>query len=159
MSALSQFLLLFQSSDMSDVDMSSLVSSEVTPPSASSNMKSEFPQKTGSKILVKQEPRDEHSPQGRAGGQQQHWQQRHHQRQQPQPQARPIPRPMIRANRTSDGQSKMVLGQTALAGIVISSGPDGHFETYEGEVSREFFVPGTFDKFSFIFSHFPFCYL
>ena len=33
----------------------------------------------------------------------------------------------------SGGQkSKMTLGQMALAGIVISSGPGDHFETYEG---------------------------
>ena len=30
------------------------------------------------------------------------------------------------------GQAKMTLGQMALAGIVISSGPGDHFETYEG---------------------------
>ena len=30
------------------------------------------------------------------------------------------------------GQSKMTLGQMALAGIVISSGPGDHFETFEG---------------------------
>lgn len=30
------------------------------------------------------------------------------------------------------GQTKMTLGQLALAGIVISSGPGDHFETYEG---------------------------
>ena len=30
------------------------------------------------------------------------------------------------------GQAKMTLGQMTLAGIVISSGPGDHFETYEG---------------------------
>jgi hypothetical protein len=33
------------------------------------------------------------------------------------------------------GTAKMTLGQMALAGIVISSGPGDHFETYEGTVS------------------------
>ena len=32
------------------------------------------------------------------------------------------------------GTAKMTLGQMALAGIVISSGPGDHFETYEGTV-------------------------
>ena len=32
------------------------------------------------------------------------------------------------------GTTKMTLGQMALAGIVISSGPGDHFETYEGTV-------------------------
>ena len=36
------------------------------------------------------------------------------------------------------GQTKMTLGQMALAGIVISSGPGDHFETYEGIVSLVF---------------------
>ena len=36
-------------------------------------------------------------------------------------------------NAANAGQkSKMTLGQMALAGIVISSGPGDHFETYEG---------------------------
>ena len=33
---------------------------------------------------------------------------------------------------SAGGQTKMTLGQLALAGIVISSGPGDHFETYEG---------------------------
>ncbi len=34
-----------------------------------------------------------------------------------------------------EGQTKMTLGQMALAGIVISSGPGDYFETYEGKLT------------------------
>ncbi len=126
---------------MSDVDISSLVSSEVTPPTASSRS-SEQPLKQ-QPVMVKKEPgtfdpattstqRISVQPRfANAGGV-----------------FRGIPRnhalgsrpaQVVKADRTPDGQSKMVLGQTALAGIVISSGPDGHFETYEGKMFSQVF--------------------
>ena len=43
-------------------------------------------------------------------------------------------KPVQQLSTTSEnnGRAKMTLGQMALAGIVISSGPGDHFETYEG---------------------------
>lgn len=46
----------------------------------------------------------------------------------------PIVKPVVHQLSTSEqanGRAKMTLGQMALAGIVISSGPGDHFETYE----------------------------
>jgi hypothetical protein len=82
---------------MPDVDdMSSLVSSEVTPPS--NVIKTEQPEIPEQLTTVRD---DQHN-----------------------------------------GQAKMTLGQLALAGIVISSGPGGHFETYEGyKNGRSTFFP------------------
>ena len=42
------------------------------------------------------------------------------------------------------GTAKMTLGQMALAGIVISSGPGDHFETYEGTVIFKKNIPTHF---------------
>ena len=42
------------------------------------------------------------------------------------------------------GTAKMTLGQMALAGIVISSGPGDHFETYEGTVIFKKIYLGTY---------------
>ena len=47
----------------------------------------------------------------------------------------PEVKPVVHQLSTSEqanGRAKMTLGQMALAGIVISSGPGDHFETYEG---------------------------
>ena len=47
------------------------------------------------------------------------------------------------------GTAKMTLGQMALAGIVISSGPGDHFETYEGTV--------IFKSITYLFHYFSVC--
>ena len=47
------------------------------------------------------------------------------------------------------GTAKMTLGQMALAGIVISSGPGDHFETYEGTV--------IFKEYTYLFLLFSVC--
>ena len=48
------------------------------------------------------------------------------------------PHQQLTTVRDESNQTKMTLGQMALAGIVISSGPGDHFETYEGIVSLVF---------------------
>ena len=57
------------------------------------------------------------------------------------------PQPLLTTirNEAAGGQAKMTLGQMALAGIVISSGPGDHFETYEGTFmhSQSLFVNDT----------------
>ena len=53
----------------------------------------------------------------------------------------PIVKPVVHQLSTSEqanGRAKMTLGQMALVGIVISSGPGDHFETYEGTSFRTF---------------------
>lgn len=43
------------------------------------------------------------------------------------------PKQQLTTIRDEQGGGKMTLGQMALAGIVISSGPGDYFETYEGK--------------------------
>lgn len=47
------------------------------------------------------------------------------------------PKHQLATIRDEQGSGKMTLGQMALAGIVISSGPGDYFETYEGKLHAE----------------------
>ena len=44
----------------------------------------------------------------------------------------PPPEPMVALTSESQEHPRLTLGQKTLSGVVISSGPGGHFETYEG---------------------------
>lgn len=95
-----------QSNEMPDVDMSNLVSSEVNmskgPVSASTASAASVTMDTN--VIKKEVIEDD-----------------------PLTSSKPEQLSMVR----DEGQTKMTLGQMALAGIVISSGPGDHFETYE----------------------------
>ena len=95
---------------MPDVDMSTLVSSDVNNQNqASTSMASKSAVASAAGPLnhvIKQEPMEEED-------------------------IKPAKPQQLRADRVG-GQAKMTLGSMALAGIVISSGPGDYFETYEG---------------------------
>ena len=91
---------------MPDVDMTSLVSSEVTTTTTATTS-------TISSVMIKNEYSDVL-----------------------QPEVKPVVQ-QLSTREQANGRAKMTLGQMALAGIVISSGPGDHFETYEGN----FFLP------------------
>ena len=93
---------------MPDVDMSSLVSSEVTAPTTTATTTSIS---NASNVMIKNE---------------------YNSTLEFKPDIKPPVIQQLSTREQANGRAKMTLGQMALAGIVISSGPGDHFETYEG---------------------------
>ena len=113
---------------MPDVDMSSLVSSEVTAPTTTATTSIS---NACSNVMIKNEYIEpvEFKPD--------------------------VKPPVIQQLSTQNGQNgraKMTLGQMALAGIVISSGPGDHFETYEGTKKSPNFELATQNLYNLPFS-------
>ena len=140
----------FQSSDIPDVDMSTLVPTEVSTPnsvvSSQSSTSVSLASSTSGLVttsagvvptsglvnnpVIKTEIEDV-DMQEIAGSNLDEGQQQLDYRFESQPQEQ-LNLTTVKGDQTTGGQAKMTLGQMALAGIVISSGPGDHFETYEG---------------------------